>query len=97
MCEYTTDADIAINTSCEHLTQEQYDKWLSLIKPGTKIVLQSNNYFDLDEHVRCANSIEEFIQQSKIYVAYVGKFETPKYDRYMIIGHQWNNTDNVQI
>lgn len=90
MCEYTTDADVAINTSCEHLTQEQYDKWLSNIQPGTKVVLQSNNYVDLDEHVRCAKSMEDFVQQSKIYVAYVGEFKTPKYTRYMIIGHKFN-------
>ena len=90
MCEYTTDADVAINTSCEHLTQEQYDKWLSNIQPGTKVVLQSNNYFDLDEHIRCANNMEEFVRQSNVYVAYVGEFKTPKYTRYMIIGHKFN-------
>ena len=43
MCEYTTDADIAINTSCEHLTQEQYDTWLDNLQAGTRVVLQSNN------------------------------------------------------
>jgi hypothetical protein len=91
MCEYTTDADVAINTSCEHLTQEQYDKWLSNIQPGTKVVLQSNNYFDLDEHIRCASNMEEFDRQSNVYVAYVGEFETPKYTRYMIIGHKFNS------
>ena len=90
MCEHTTDADVIINTSCEHISQEQYEKWLSNIKPGTKLVLQSNNYFDLDEHVRCAKSMEEFVQQSKVYVAYVGEFKTPKYTRYMIIGHKFN-------
>jgi hypothetical protein len=90
MCEYTTDADVAINTSCEHLTQEQYDKWLSNIQPGTKVVLQSNNYFDLDEHIRCASNMEEFVRQSNVYVAYVGEFKTPKYTRYMIIGHKFN-------
>ena len=90
MCEYTTDADVAINTSCEHLTQEQYDKWLSNIQPGTKVVLQSNNYVDLDEHIRCASSMEDFVKQSKVSVAYVGEFKTPKYTRYMIIGHKFN-------
>ena len=90
MCEYTSDADVVINTSCEHLTQEQYDKWLSNIQPGTKVVLQSNNYVDLDEHIRCASSMEDFVKQSKVYVAYVGEFKTPKYTRYMIIGHKFN-------
>ena len=90
MCEYTSDADVVINTSCEHLTQEQYDKWLSNIQPGTKVVLQSNNYVDLDEHIRCASSMEDFVKQSKVYVAYIGEFKTPKYTRYMIIGHKFN-------
>jgi hypothetical protein len=89
MCEYTTDADVAINTSCEHLTQKQYNQWLSNIKPGTKLVLQSNNYFELDEHVRCANNMEEFINQSNVHVSYVGELKLPKYTRYMIIGKQY--------
>jgi hypothetical protein len=89
MCDYTTDADVAINTSCEHLTQEQYDTWLDNLEAGTKVVLQSNNYFEHEEHVRCVNNMEELIQQSNVHVSYVGELEMPKYTRYMIIGKKY--------
>ena len=42
MCEISSNFDIIINTSCEHISQPQYDQWLSKITPNTLIVLQSN-------------------------------------------------------
>lgn len=85
MTSYTYDADIVINTSCEHITQEQYDTWLNNVPDRSLIVLQSNNY-NIEEHVRVANSLEEFVQQSKIKVDWAGELALPNYTRYMIIG-----------
>ena len=86
MCKYTPMADVVINTSCEHITQNQYDEWLDNQSQDSLIVLQSNNYFELDEHIRCANDLDEFTKQSKVKTLWKGEFETPKYTRYMIIG-----------
>jgi hypothetical protein len=88
MCTYNYNADIVINTSCEHVTQEQYEQWLSNVPDSALIVLQSNNYFELEEHIRCANNIEEFIQQSKLNVLFVDELELSKYKRFMIIGRK---------
>lgn len=89
MVEYTIeDAEIVINTSCEHITQEQYDQWLFNQPNNSLIILQSNNYSSLDEHIRCASSLGEFEKQSNLEVMFSGVFETPKYDRYMIIGNK---------
>jgi spermidine synthase len=90
MCTYVEPADIVINTSCEHVTQEQYDQWLNNQSNDTLFVIQSNNYFDLDEHIRCAADLDEFIHMSKIEPYYRGEFKTPKYTRYMIIGKKKN-------
>ena len=90
MCEYTSDADIVINTSCEHITQEQYDKWLSNQPNNATIILQSNNYFELGEHIRCSSSVDDFVEMSNIQVLYKGELQTPKYSRYMIIGKKKN-------
>lgn len=79
-------ADLVINTSCEHLTKEAYDNWLQLVPNDALIVLQSNNYFDLDEHINCSIDLDDFIKMSNINVLWAGQFETPKYMRYMIIG-----------
>ena len=88
MCnyEYTEHADIIINTSCEHITQPAYDKWLENTPKGCKIVLQSNNYFELDEHINCSNSIEDFENKSGLKISSSAELELPKYTRFMIIG-----------
>lgn len=88
MCEYVSNADIVINTSFEHITQEQYDRWLGRIPKDSIIVLQSNNY-NIPEHVRIADSLEEFQHQSKLKkILYSGELDLPLYKRYMIIGKQ---------
>ena len=86
MCEYTTNADVVINTSCEHVTQEQYERWLNNQPDDAVFVLQSNNYFTHNEHVRCAIDLTDFTRMSKIKPFYRGTLDTPKYERYMIIG-----------
>jgi hypothetical protein len=90
MCKYVTGADVVINTSCEHITQEQYDEWLDNQPDNALIVLQSNDYFSLDEHIRCAIDLNDFMRMSKIKPYWKGEFETPKYTRYMIIGKKKN-------
>ena len=85
MCTLRSDADVVINTSCEHITQEQYDVWLSGMPHNSLFVLQSNNY-NLPEHIRIANSLEEFKTQCGINVVWAGQLELPLYTRFMVIG-----------
>ena len=86
MCAYQSDADIVINTSFEHITQEQYNIWLENISHDSLFVLQSNNY-DIPEHVRIAKNLEEFKTQTNLKtILYAGELELPLYNRYMIIG-----------
>jgi hypothetical protein len=85
MCSIRSDADVVINTSCEHITQDHYDLWLSGMPHNSLLVLQSNNY-DIPEHVRIANSLEEFTQQCHVKVLWAGELELPLYKRFMIIG-----------
>ena len=85
MCAIRSDADVIINTSCEHITQDHYDLWLSGVPYGSLLVLQSNNY-NIPEHVRTAKSLEEFKSQSQITVLWAGELDLPLYTRYMIIG-----------
>jgi hypothetical protein len=85
MCAIRSDADVIINTSCEHITQDQYDLWLSGMPYNSLLVLQSNDY-DIPEHVRTASSLEEFKQQCHIKVLWAGQLELPLYNRFMVIG-----------
>ena len=84
--DYNFFPDIVINTSCEHIDQETYEKWLKKIPGGSIIVLQSNDYFDLEEHIRCAETINDFKKQSKVKSLSALTLELPKYNRFMLIG-----------
>lgn len=86
MCVFKSDADIIINTSFEHISQAQYDLWLSNLPFDSLIVLQSNNY-RISEHIRISENLEEFEKQSKIKnILFLEKLNLPLYDRFMIIG-----------
>ena len=85
MCNTRSDADVIINTSCEHITQEQYDVWLSGMPHNSLFVLQSNNY-NIPEHIRIANNLEEFKTQCGVNVLWSGQLELPLYTRFMVIG-----------
>lgn len=85
MVDLRSDADVIINTSCEHITQEQYELWLSGMPQNSLFVLQSNNYI-IDEHIRPAKSLDHFVEQSELNVLWKGQLDLPMYERYMIIG-----------
>jgi hypothetical protein len=86
MCAIRSDADVIINTSCEHISQDQYDLWLSGLPCNSLLVLQSNNY-NIPEHVRTADSLDIFKQQcGNIDILWNGELELPLYTRWMIIG-----------
>jgi len=87
MCNIRSDADVVINTSCEHITQDQYDLWLSGMPQNSLLVLQSNNY-DIPEHVRIASDLEEFKHQCGINVIWASELKLPLYTRYMVIGRK---------
>ena len=86
MTDYQYKADIVINTSCEHITQKEYKKWLANVPDHATIVLQSNNYI-IDEHINCSKSLDDFITKSDLQtLKYKGVLKLPKYDRYLLIG-----------
>jgi hypothetical protein len=87
MCTVPVNGDVIINTSCEHITQEQYESWLTRLPKDSLMVLQSNNY-QIPEHVRTAKTLEEFKQQSHLTEVWSGILKTQLYDRWMIIGKQ---------
>lgn len=85
MFDWVYDEDLVVNTSCEHI--ENLENWLSKIKNNATVLLQSNNFFDGNGHVNCSNSLEEFIEKSKLSnILYSGELIMPMYTRYMIIG-----------
>lgn len=80
-------ADIVINTSCEHITQEQYNQWLDNTPKDAMIIAQGNNY-KIDEHIRLSNDIDDFETQCHLNKKFAGTLKLPLYHRYMIIGNK---------
>jgi len=90
MCtyEYEFNPDIVINTSTEHISQEQYNMWLSRV-PDSLVVLQSNDYYDLPEHIRCFDTVEDFAAHSGLsYIIKQETLELPLYNRFLLIGRK---------
>lgn len=78
-------ADLVINTSCEHIAD--LGAWLSLLPRGTRVLLQSNDYFSEPTHVNCVPSLEAFREQASLgTVAFAGSLPMKKYTRFMLIG-----------
>ena len=79
---------VVICTSCEHLAQDTINDTISKLDTHTLVVLQSNNYREIAQHVNCVDKVEDFANQ------YVGKLRNikfyekdfVKYKRFMIIG-----------
>jgi hypothetical protein len=79
--------DTIINTSCEHLTHEQFQKWWGLIPNGKLVVLQSNDFFDHHEHKNCVFDENELRDSAPMAtVHYCGVMPTHSYNRFMVIG-----------
>ena len=79
--------DTIVNTSCEHI--EGFSSWYNKIPAGKLMILQSNNYFEIDEHVNCSESLDAFAKQTPMsQVLYQGELELEKYTRYMRIGYK---------
>ena len=86
-CEISDSPDTIINTSCEHI--ENFTEWYAKIPKGKLVVLQSNNYYEVEEHVNCAKDITEFGNMARMQnILYSGELELPKYKRFMLIGYK---------
>ena len=86
-CDLTESPDTIINTSCEHIPN--FKEWYSKIPDGKLVVLQSNNYYEVEEHVNCVKDIKEFSTMAPIKdLLYNGELELPKYKRFMLIGYK---------
>jgi len=74
-----------INTSCEHI--DPFDEWYNKIPEGKLLVLQANNFIEVDEHVNTYNTLAEFNANVPMtQTLYTGELELTKYTRYMKIG-----------
>ena len=78
--------DVIICSSCEHISQKALYDFLYVRKKGSLVILQSNNYYKIEEHINCKNSLEEFVSDYNFdNVLYKGTLKLDTFERYMII------------
>lgn len=78
-------ADLIVNTSCEHIADLR--GWLDLLPAGTKVLLQSNDYFAEPTHINCVESADAFQRLAGLAsVDYKGSLPQKNYTRFMLIG-----------
>ncbi len=75
-----------INTSCEHFSLKS---WLPTVSTDTLLILQSNNYSELEEHNFCHRNLEEFVDECKLSrITYQGEKQLERYRRFLVIGYK---------
>jgi len=89
MCTYQYDVrpDIVINTSTEHITQEQYNIWFDNIPEGTLVVVQNNDYESVPDHIRCFSNQRNFKRSTGLVdIVLKETLQLPLYNRFLVIG-----------
>jgi len=88
--EYTELPTVIINTSCEHISQENLKIYCDTLPNDSLLIFQSNDFYGVDNHINCVNSLNEFknqlqginiIEEQELNVC-------GKYNRYMIIARK---------
>ena len=82
------ESPIVICTSCEHLEQAIIYNTISKLEEHTLVVLQSNNYKEVIEHVNTVDTVEDFANQYVSTLRNIKIYDKDfvKYKRFMIIG-----------
>ena len=77
--------DLVVNTSCEHIADLR--GWLDRLPAGSRVLLQSNDYFREPTHIACVASLAAFRSQAGLAeVEYAGSLPQKNYTRFMLIG-----------
>jgi hypothetical protein len=80
--------DLIINTSAEHMSEQWFFelKYKGMKSPPI-VAIQSNNLFDIPEHVNCVHSQDHMLKKFPMNeVVYAGELQLKGYKRFMIIG-----------
>lgn len=83
-----TETKLFINTSCEHMPSMKTWPWWDQVQPDTYFAFQSNNMSQIEGHVNCVQSLEEFKTQLPLgsSVLFEDELEDERGTRYTLIG-----------
>lgn len=79
--------DTIINTSCEHI--ENFEQWYEKIPAGKLVIMQCNDFKEIEEHVNTHDTLDSFADQTPLDVElYSGELDLGMYKRFMRIGYR---------
>ena len=79
---------LIINTSAEHMTEEWFHQLrFKQLDSDPIVAIQSNNLFDIPEHVNCVHSVDHMMKKFPMReVLFAGELQLKGYKRVMLIG-----------
>jgi len=80
--------NLIVNTSSEHMSEEWFFQLkFKELNSDPLVIIQSNNLFDIEEHVNCVHSIDHMKKKYPFdQILYEGELELYGYKRFMLIG-----------
>lgn len=80
--------NILVCCSCEHMTDEEIKNWVKKKKEETVVILQSNDYFGIEDHINCKENINHFVSsvttaKNRVINTFEDKFDN--YTRFSIV------------
>ena len=85
--QITEQPNTIINTSCEHI--KNFDSWYTKIPQGILCILQTNDYFEIEDHINCSKSLDNLAEATPMSnVLFEGELPLEKYNRFMRIGYK---------
>jgi hypothetical protein len=80
--------NLIINTSAEHMTEEWFHQLrFKQLDSDPVVAIQSNNLFDIPEHVNCVHSVDHMQKKFPMReVLFAGELQLKGYKRVMLIG-----------
>ena len=74
--------NLVINTSCEHMPSNWYYK----LPDKCWVILQCNNFNEIDDHINCVENIKEMKARYPMHVKYESELQCTIYNRYTLAG-----------
>jgi hypothetical protein len=80
--------DLIINTSAEHMTEDWFHQIrFKELESDPIVAVQSNNLFDIPEHINCVHSIDHMKKKFPMReILFEGELQLKGYKRVMLIG-----------
>jgi hypothetical protein len=75
-----------ICTACEHINDIELNKFLDKRTRKQLTIVQSNDYYGIQGHTNCKNSLKEFEDSLNLNIIESMELQTTNYRRFMIIG-----------